>query len=74
MTQLLRRAALGAYESVYKMTVLSITKDAIRVGDVEVLEELLKEEASVILNDFLPDLEGDTSLHYAASFPFIGTP
>jgi uncharacterized protein len=73
LTQLLRRAALGAYESVYKMTVLNIAKDLLGVGDVEALEELLKEEAAAILNDFLPDLEGDTSLHYAASLPFIGT-
>ncbi len=70
---MLRRSALGAHESVYKIAVLNMTKAALSVGDAEVLGTILKEEPAVVQSEFLPDMEGDTALHYAASLSFSET-
>ncbi len=45
-------------------------KTALSGGDDEVLREILKEEPDIVLRESLPDMEGDTALHYAASLPF----
>jgi ankyrin repeat protein len=70
MAQMLRRSAFGAHEGVYKVALLSIVKTALSGGDDEVLGELLKEEPDIVLREYLPDMEGDTALHYASSLPF----
>lgn len=62
--------SLGAHESTYKVTLLSMAKSAISVGDIDSFADILKEETNVVLNDVLPDMEGDTCLHFAATLPF----
>ena len=72
LAQLLRRAALGAHEGVYKVTLLNMAKAALSAGDAEGLGCILEEEPGIV-GDCLPDLEGDMCLHYAASLPFVDT-
>jgi hypothetical protein len=47
-----------------------MAKSAISVGDIDSFADILKEETNVVLNDVLPDMEGDTCLHFAATLPF----
>jgi hypothetical protein len=73
LAQMLRRSALGAHETVYKVAVLNMTKAALSAGDVEVLRAIVKEEPAVVQSEFLPDMEGDTALHYSAALSFSET-
>jgi ankyrin repeat protein len=71
LVHLLRRSVVGPLESTYKVAVLNMAKAAISSGDVEVISQIVKEEPNVVSNDCLPDMEGDTCLHLAASLPFL---
>ncbi len=69
LAHLFRRAALGAHESTYKVAILSIAKSAISVGNVDVIAEILSNDPNIILCDVLPDMEGDSCVHFAAALP-----
>lgn len=61
------------HDGVYKVALSGLVKAALSVGDVEALRDILNEEPEVLQGEFLPDMEGDKALHYAASLPFIET-
>jgi ankyrin repeat protein len=73
LSHLFRRAALGAHENAYKITLLNTAKTALSAGDVNLFADILNEDSSVILHDVLPDMEGDTCLHFAATLPYPET-
>lgn len=55
----------------YKVALSGLVKAMLSVGDVEALRDIMNEEPEVLRDEFLPDMEGDKALHYAASLPFV---